>query len=146
MKSWIFQGNPNQYDIRDRNNVDEGKEQYWQVRRYAKEIHAGDIVYLWRAGEQSLRGIYAWGRIAAEPECDADSGLRVKVKYEKRLPHHLSSVELRKLPSLEKHLLFRNAIGTNFSLNDAQAITIMEEIVTEFGPDYAPDASGLHAP
>lgn len=48
--SWLFQSNPALYDLRGA--LRSLKEQVWSVSRYAKEIAAGDLVYLWEAGSQ----------------------------------------------------------------------------------------------
>jgi hypothetical protein len=61
MNYWIFQGNPTRFDVADRSKVDDGKQETWLVSRYRELMHAGDVVFLWRSGETSRRGIYAWG-------------------------------------------------------------------------------------
>lgn len=48
--AWLFQSNPALYDLRGA--LCSLKEQVWSVSRYAREIAAGDRVYLWEAGRQ----------------------------------------------------------------------------------------------
>lgn len=48
--AWLLQSNPVLYDLRGALRT--LKEQVWSVSRYAKEIAAGDRVYLWEAGRQ----------------------------------------------------------------------------------------------
>jgi hypothetical protein len=47
MQTWIFQGNPDDYDIDGYLNSRPAQLD-WLVTRYASEIAVGDRVYLWR--------------------------------------------------------------------------------------------------
>jgi len=47
MGTWIFQGNPDDYDI-DGYLGSRPAQLVWLVTRYASEIIIGDRVYLWR--------------------------------------------------------------------------------------------------
>jgi hypothetical protein len=47
MQTWIFQGNPDDYDI-DGYLASRPSQVVWLVTRYASEIAPGDRVYLWR--------------------------------------------------------------------------------------------------
>jgi hypothetical protein len=69
MRTWIFQGNPNDYDI-DSYLASRPAEIVWLVTRYSEEIAEGDRVYLWRnQGEQqkSVAGIVAEAVVTASP-------------------------------------------------------------------------------
>jgi hypothetical protein len=69
MRTWIFQGNPDDYDI-DGYLSSRPAQLVWLVTRYASEIAVRDRVYLWRnQGKQSaIPGIIAEGIVTASPE------------------------------------------------------------------------------
>lgn len=60
-KSWIFQGNPDEFDM-DKYLMEVDDNITWRVKRYKAEICIGDVVYLWRASgkiEKTTPGIIA---------------------------------------------------------------------------------------
>ena len=61
IKQWIFQGNPDQFDLDT--YLKNSRKIYWSVpvKKYQRQIKIGDIVYLWRSqGKQkSVSGIIA---------------------------------------------------------------------------------------
>jgi hypothetical protein len=70
MRTWIFQGNPDDYDI-DGYLSSRPAQLVWLVTRYASEIAVRDRVYFWRnQGKQSAipAGIIAEGIVTASPE------------------------------------------------------------------------------
>ena len=68
MRTWIFQANPDEYDI-DGYFASRPAEVVWLVTRYADEIAAGDRVYLWRnQGQQrAVAGIIAEAIVTTAP-------------------------------------------------------------------------------
>ena len=60
MKTWIFQGNPEVFDIDSYLAATAGLIT-WRVARYAEQIEPGDTVYIWRSqGDQpQMAGIVA---------------------------------------------------------------------------------------
>lgn len=61
---WVFQGNPNRFDIDDylsRYPV----LIYWRTPRYAGEITVGDRAFIWRSGSEA--GAIAIGRVVEAP-------------------------------------------------------------------------------
>jgi hypothetical protein len=69
--AWIFQGNPNRYDIDE--YLARYSYIYWSAPTNQNEIAIGDIVYIWRAGSRS--GVIANGIIREQPV------VREKVQY-----------------------------------------------------------------
>jgi hypothetical protein len=69
MATWIFQGNPKQWDI-DR-GLERTRKLLWTVRQrhFVAQIHIGDSVYLWRseAGKPGTGGVVPQGVVASEP-------------------------------------------------------------------------------
>jgi len=68
MKTWIFQGNPDVFDIDSYLAATAGLIT-WRVARYAEQIEPGDTVYIWRSqGDQpQMAGIVAEGTVVEPP-------------------------------------------------------------------------------
>ena len=67
MRTWIFQGNPDDFDI-DGYLATRPVELPWLVTRYADEIAVGDRVYIWRtqgSGEKDKAGVIAEAEVVA---------------------------------------------------------------------------------
>lgn len=65
-KRWLFQANPNQWDLAA--NLDTwpvGGDDSWTVTRYREQMSPGDDVVLWQAGRQS--GVYGFARLTGTP-------------------------------------------------------------------------------
>lgn len=62
--AWIFQGNPNRFDVDDYLSR-YTQLIYWRTNRYAKDISLGDPVFIWRAGVDA--GVVAFGQIVETP-------------------------------------------------------------------------------
>lgn len=64
MATWVFQGNPDKFDIDD--YVARYPELiYWRTPRHAKEISVGDHAFLWRSGPNA--GAIAIGTVVEAP-------------------------------------------------------------------------------
>lgn len=131
-RAWVFQSSPDQYDLAGA--LESLAEFYWLVRRYEKEIHTGDRVYLWEAGPDA--GVAAVAEVASEPadveDSDADKGFwrdptaftgprrRVLLKITMVVDPRLSRAGAQANPALAKlpNLVF--AQGTNFPLTPEQ--------------------------
>lgn len=59
--SWIFQGNPNTYRVRDA--IARLTTINWSVKAHASEMNVGDTVYLWESG--ALGGLVGQTTIVA---------------------------------------------------------------------------------
>jgi predicted RNA-binding protein with PUA-like domain len=68
MNTWIFQGNPDRFDI-DK-YLSQSQKIYWTVthRKHQNELALGDLIYLWRAkgSNNAISGIIAYGRVVEE--------------------------------------------------------------------------------
>jgi hypothetical protein len=53
MQTWIFQGNPDDYDI-DGYLASRPPRLVWLASRYASDIAVGDRVYLWRNQDNNV--------------------------------------------------------------------------------------------
>ena len=69
MRTWIFQGNPEVFDIEGYLAASSGLVT-WTVARYANQISPGDSVYIWQSkGNGSAQaGILAEGTILKLPD------------------------------------------------------------------------------
>src|ERR1051325_4068493 len=63
MASWLFQSNPELFDLASA--IKALDEQTWLVNQHAKAIHAGDKVFFWETGKNA--GIIGVGTILSEP-------------------------------------------------------------------------------
>ena len=68
MPTWIFQGNPDDYNI-DAYLASRPSQVHWLVTRYASEISEGDRVYFWRNQGQSnaIAGVVAEAIVIERP-------------------------------------------------------------------------------
>lgn len=102
-RTWIFQGNPNRFDI------DEYLSQYpvliyWRTNRYKKLIEIGDQVFIWRAGSNA--GVIAEGEVVEIPI------LENEVRYPEALGNELWR-------TTESHV---NELKTGIRLNDIRLV------------------------
>ena len=95
MSTWIFQGNPDYFEIEGYLAASSGLVT-WRVRRYANQIKPADTVYLWRAGGEGVAaGIIAEGTITEAPRLQIDDP--AAALFWKRPPEHpeLTRVKIR---------------------------------------------------
>lgn len=117
--SWLFQSVPKRYNLAK--EMKAGATETWLVTRYGNELKEGELVFFWMAGDPSIRGLYGWGRIAADqPRYIKGWGNGIKVHYKYKFPEHISFEKVRDLPSFADHVLFKMSVGTNFKLSGPQ--------------------------
>ncbi len=138
--SWIFQANPNIYDLRAA--LAAGiRRLRWAVRQRKDEIHVGDPVYLWISGSDG--GLVAAGQVTSEPHEVSESTeerqfhadpaadtteLRAEILIDRLIEPALSRAELQAEPALANMLLFRMAQGTNQKLSTTEA-ACLEQLI-----------------
>jgi hypothetical protein len=140
MVSWIFQGNPNVFDIdgylRERNDIS------WLVRQehFMEDIMRDDIVYMWRADgiRKKSGGVVAKGCITSTPgpfEDDAPElwkqrkeesspvGVRIELEDVRLNPSDgmLLRVDLEKDEILKDMLILRMRALTNYKMEPRHA-------------------------
>jgi len=140
-RAWIFQANPQRYDILNSIADKELIEDVWEVSRYKDQIRAGHICLIWMSGKES--GIYAVGDITSNPEFmvdspistkywvyDADKSqarLRVKYKYRLKLVNNpIMRAELKSISELQSMEIFRQPQGTNFRVTNEEWEIILD--------------------
>lgn len=129
-KIWIFQANPQRYDIINALSDDEiGNEMHWEVNQYKSEISKGHIGMIWLSGKEA--GIYAITEIlinpaileenAAEKKYWTDSDdmvgarLRIKMRIVRNLLNNpLTRETIKNTPELLNLSILKQPRGTNF--------------------------------
>lgn len=143
MKTWIFQGNPNRFNVDE--YLRENKDIVWSIRQehYVKDILIGDTVYIWRseAGRRGYGGIVARATVTGLPvsrkdvtsdywvtPSDANEVLpRVPMHVEELAleGNHLSREHLKKHPTLSDLLILKMSNNTNYLLSKTQAEALL---------------------
>ncbi len=141
---WIFQANPNRYDILNALADDEiGQEKHWLVNQYKNEIYIGDIGLIWLSGREG--GIYAVTEIVSNSEfliapekeekywidSNDKNKKRLRVKMELKinlLNSPITKEDLRKTAGLENLSIFRQSQGTNFKVTENEWKIIKNKI------------------
>ncbi|MCH7503609.1 MAG: EVE domain-containing protein, partial [Proteobacteria bacterium] len=139
MRSWLFQGNPNQFRITE--YLTDLDDILWSIRQrqFVDEVKIGDEVFIWRAAGKikAISGVVAVGVVTDEPRIRADdrgrpywirpdSGneYRAGIKLQARLLGKRQTVRAEWLttdPILASHLIFRMRSQTNYTLTHTQA-------------------------
>ncbi len=145
MGAWLFQGNPDTFDIdayvANHNTIS------WAVRQehLASEMQPGDRVYFWRAAGAARRssGIVASGRLLGAPERRSDDAdalaywqdptearaerLRVQVELDASAGSHLLGKGILLAdPELAKLRILRLRNETNYRLTDDESARLEE--------------------
>ncbi|PKN12163.1 MAG: hypothetical protein CVU69_08170 [Deltaproteobacteria bacterium HGW-Deltaproteobacteria-4] len=132
---WVFQGNPNRYDILNALSDEEiGNSIHWLVCQNKNRIHKGHMVLLWMSGKEA--GIYALCRIECEPSLisenrpekkywleDVENEIenRVRLSVIRRFVNKpILKKDLLKIPELSKLSILRQFQGTNFPVRDSE--------------------------
>ncbi len=67
---WIFQGNPNRFDVLNALSDPALQSQCWQVNQHKDRVKLGDLALIWMSGKEA--GIYAVAEITSEPTVMSD--------------------------------------------------------------------------
>ena len=142
MNTWLFQGNPQTYQIDAYLRSRVGKQVIWEVsqQQYRHEIGIGDDVFIWRAdgGRPRSGGVVGKGRIATLPAMIEDDipelwkarqlahvALRVVIDLQEvRLTAADSMLTRDRIyaePALADLTILRMAQRTNYKLEPKQA-------------------------
>jgi predicted nuclease of restriction endonuclease-like (RecB) superfamily len=148
---WIFQANPQRYDVLGALADETLDEDMWLVSRYKNEICAGDIGLIWMSGKEG--GIYSVVDVLSNPQMMYDSEqstkywesesdkrqMMLRIKYRHRLKlinNPITRQELKNIPQLRNMEIFRRPIGTNFRVTNDEWEIILGLIKKRF--DYMP--------
>jgi 5-methylcytosine-specific restriction endonuclease McrA len=117
VRTWIFQGNPDRYDI-DGYLAARPAELLWLVTRYESDISVGDRVYLWRnqGASGAVAGVVAEGIVTAPPSLrnqDMDS-----LKFWREPEERNNLVQMRAGMRIIKVASTREVIRREWCLDD----------------------------
>lgn len=146
-KVWIFQTNPERFDILNALDDESLKEDVWEVNKYKNDIRKGDIALIWMSGQDG--GIYAVADIISNPELMYDSPestrywlsevdrdqkkLRIKYRYRIKLINDpVLKYEIKNITQLENLKIFRQPQGTNFPVSRKEWFSISSLIKRRF--------------
>jgi len=138
---WIFQGNPNRYDVLNSLSDKEiGNRIHWLVNQHRKKIKKGHIGLIWMSGPEA--GIFAVTRIESDPalmtEFEAErkywfdssektEAIRVEMSVLKRMINKpLFKKDLKDINGLMDLSILRQYQGTNFPVNNSEWRIISE--------------------
>lgn len=130
--AWIFQANPNRYDIFNALSDPELDKQCWQINQHKHKIKKGDIALIWMSGKEA--GVYAVAEVVSDPLIMADFPAEEKYwisegdRGKKRLKVIISikqnlvnspvfRYELKNIEELKKLSILRFFQGTNFPVS-----------------------------
>lgn len=134
-QSWIFQGNPDIYDIVEATK--HLRQLSWDVNQHKTLMHKGDRVFLWVSGKQA--GVIARATILTEPEEIEDSPevvkyykeeqeltkeLRVLLEIEQRIDPPIHRSDLLNDPELKSLTILKAPQMTNYPLKPEEAVAL----------------------
>jgi hypothetical protein len=136
--AWIFQANPDKYDVRGSLDGREGQECTWTVNQYVEDIDIGDRVYLWESGSEGgivgtayvtepvrKRTAFDWEkRFAVEEDLFEGEKKRVVLRIERAVEPPLRRDVLDEKPELQDLSILQFANATNFPVGSGEAETI----------------------
>lgn len=140
---WIFQANPNRYDVLNALLDPTLDKQGWTVNQHRNEIQCGDTALIWMSGKEA--GIYAVCEVISDPgfmvdspeeekywtneEDKGQSRLRVKIRIIKKLINNpLLRDELRGTAGLNSLSIIKFSQGTNFPVSQNEWEIIKNKI------------------
>jgi hypothetical protein len=144
-KVWIFQANPNRYDILNA-LADEGIGivKHWLVNQHKNEIVKGNLGLIWLSGKEG--GIYALTEIISDPKflydseeeskywIDSKDKSKKKLRVQMRVLINLVNKpiyrgELKETVGLENLSIFKQSQGTNFPVTFQEWDIIKKKIL-----------------
>lgn len=153
MKTWIFQGTPDTFDIGGYLAASAGLIR-WQVNRYSDQISVGDSVFIWRSGEEA--GVVAEGtavdvpRIQREDELSFDFWTQIPSAEEEKMRVNIRLNKIARQREILKRdwfkddsilknlLIMRQAAGTNFPVEPLEAQRL-HQVWRKTGTDWGRD-------
>ena len=142
-QAWIFQGNPNLFDLRSA--LSELEQFTWLVKQNKDKIHSGDRVFFWESGDES--GILGTGIIISEPKIQEENPkerifniddskfegeqFRVLIEVEIFFKNPILRKQLLKHPELTNLSILRHSQGTNFPVTTEEA-EFLESLIGQY--------------
>ena len=131
-KYWMFQYNPNQYNLMDA--LKELEVLTWRVASYKTQIHADDVAYLWESGNDA--GIVAIGKVLTDPgdfsefenkdKVAKSTHSAVRISIEQVLKKRITRQDLLRHPVLKSLLVLKQPHSTNFAVTEEESVALEE--------------------
>jgi hypothetical protein len=132
---WLFQANPNRYDILNAlSDAEIGNSIHWEVNQHKSKIRKGHLGLIWMSGTEA--GIYALTRVESDPArmkefsaerkywsdtAEKEVALRVSMTVVRRLTTRpILKTFLMGLPGLQGLSILRQSRGTNFPVKNSE--------------------------
>ena len=131
MSSWIFQGNPDRFDVDS--YIAENDEISWSVRQtnLAREMHVGDTVFLWRASGTSHipAGIIAVCTMLDEPSLREEdtSALRLWRRDAPEEPALRTRLGIVRRFTGSEELISRETVASDLILRELRILKMRQE-------------------
>lgn len=139
--AWIFQGNPDRYDVMDA--VTNLEECTWTVHQYANKVRPGDMAYIWESGRNA--GVIAIGQVLTKPEpmtrldeeepyfrdaslVGSEPAPRVRIGIQRVLSAKITRDQFKDHPILSQATILKQPQGTVFPLSPEQAAALEDLI------------------
>ncbi|MBY5162088.1 EVE domain-containing protein [Salsipaludibacter albus] len=154
---WIFQANPNHYDIDGAlaklDAID------WRVPQYTSQVAVNDPVVIWRSGKDA--GVVGLGRVldpprGARPEDDDDPFVlggqededvaTTRVRLSVRRVDLVSKAQVAALPTLANHQIVTAPMGTVFPLDGIELQQFLTLVHEDLPPEVRRDVGALPQP
>lgn len=116
---FIFQCRAERFDLRT--ELVASTVSVWEANRYRLAMRAGDIVYFWMAGNETIRGIYGWGTIKKPPYPREGQGYCVDVTVSQVFSTPVLAQLIKRDSSLQNLLILKAPQATNFLLSAVEA-------------------------
>ncbi|MBU1630381.1 MAG: EVE domain-containing protein, partial [Candidatus Omnitrophica bacterium] len=144
---WIFQANPDKYDILNALTDPNCNIDGWSIFQYKDKIKIGDIALIWMSGKDA--GIYAIAEVISEPFFNSNPAgpdkyridekkfmkerWMAKIKIIKKLINNpILRKELKNIEGLRNLSILRRPEGTNFPVTNSEWEIIKQKIGNPF--------------
>ena len=146
MKHWIFQGNPDIFDIDA--YLRHNDEILWTIRqrRFEREIQIGDEVFIWRAAGKSkaVSGIIARGTVTGPPELrDDPAGDTLWVEGAQKPKDKTVSIRLVEKNMEAKKVVKREWLKSDPIVSDMRILRLASETNYQVKPNEASRLAAL---
>lgn len=110
---WIFQANPDRFDLRSWLEEYQGREDSWYTgKKYSRQIAKGDLILFWKSG--SRRGIYGLGQVLSPAYTNEEGDTLVDLMVLKPISPPILAETLERDEVLRNMEIFRVKRGTVF--------------------------------
>jgi len=154
MNSWIFQGNPDVFDMTE--YLSKNDDILWSAKQYRSEIEVNDEVFMWRAvgkNKKARSGVIAVAKVVEKPyeRVDDQKGIHLWIKKPAKSKYMRAGLKIihrcigakeiikrewiKEDPVLKHLTILKQPAGTNFKINRNEAIRL-RDLINNTGRDW----------